>query len=213
MTCKVSFCNIKSAISFLLICFLLMSEQQGYGQSNLVRTDSLINKDWKFTHQAVADPFRADYDDASWESVKIPHCFNATDPYDDDNDYFRGTAWYRKKMVFDASLKNKKLFLRFDGVNNISDVFVNGAFAARHKGGYTAFNVDITPLVKFDGTENVIAVMVNNMPAPFIPPLDIGYTIYGGLYRNVHLITTEKCHFSMNDYGSSGVYVTMPNLE
>ena len=90
---------------------------------------------------------------------------------------------------------------------------MNGAFAARHKGGYTAFNVDITPFVKFDGTENVIAVMVNNMPAPFIPPLDIGYTIYGGLYRNVHFITTEKCHFSMNDYGSSGVYVTMPNLE
>lgn len=207
--------NIKNrtANTNLLFCFLMFFSNQVISQSLSSRNDSLINNNWKFTQQPTSDPFRADYDDSKWETVTIPHCFNSTDPYDDDNDYYRGIVWYRKKIAFNESFKNKKLFLRFDGVNNIADVFVNGAFAGRHKGGYTAFNVDITPFVKLDGTENVIALMVNNAPNLFLPPLDIGYTIYGGVYRNVHLVTTNKRHFSMNDYGASGVYVTMPNLE
>ncbi len=205
--------NNRTANRNLLFCFLMFFSTQVISQSLSSRNDSLINNNWKFTQQPTSDPFRADYDDSKWESVTIPHCFNSTDPYDDDNDYYRGIVWYRKKMAFNESVKNKKLFLRFDGVNNITDVFVNGAFAGRHKGGYTAFNVDITPFVKLDGTENVIALMVNNAPNLFLPPLDIGYTIYGGVYRNVHLVTTNKIHFSMNDYGASGVYVTMPNLE
>lgn len=203
----------KTANTNLLFCFLLFFSNQVISQSLSSRNDSLINNNWKFTQQPTSDPFRADYDDSKWETVTIPHCFNNTDPYDDNNDYYRGIVWYRKKMAFNESFKNKKLFLRFDGVNNIADVFVNGAFAGRHKGGYTAFNVDITPFVKLDGTENVIALMVNNAPNLFLPPLDIGYTIYGGVYRNVHLVTTEKYHFSMNDHGALGVYVTMPNLE
>jgi beta-galactosidase len=202
----------RTANTNLLFCFLMFFSTQIFSQSLSSRNDSLINNNWKFTQQPTSDPFRADYDDSKWETVTIPHCFNNTDPYDDDNDYYRGIVWYRKKMAFNESFKNKKLFLRFDGVNNITDVFVNGAFAGRHKGGYTAFNIDITSFVKPDGSENVIALMVNNAPNLFVPPLDIGYTVYGGVYRNVHLITTEMCHFSMNDYGSSGVYVTMPNL-
>lgn len=205
--------DYKTANRNLLFCFLLFSNAVVFSQSYSPRTDSLVNNNWKFTCKPVSDPFRADYDDSKWESISVPHCFNAKDPYDDDNDYYRGIVWYRKKISFDESFKNKKLFLRFDGVNNITDVFVNGAFAGRHKGGYTAFNIDITSFAKIDRSENVIALMVNNAPNLFVPPLDIGYTIYGGIYRNVHLMTLDKCHFSMNDYGASGVYVTMPNLE
>lgn len=162
----------------------------------------------KFTSKPVADVFRADYEDSHWEDVNIPHSYNNTDPYDDNNDYYRGITWYRKKLKLNSSYKNKKIYVVFDGVNQIADVYANGAFAGRHKGGYTAFTIDITPFVKTDGSDNVLAVQVNNAPDMFIAPLDVGFTIYGGIYRNVHLLITDSVHFSMDNYGSSGVFVT-----
>ena len=187
---------------------LILTSLFSLAQQKFDRTIIPINTSWKFTSKPVADVFLADYEDSNWEDVNIPHCYNATDPYDDNNDYYRGITWYRKKLKLNSSYKNKKIYVVFDGVNQIADVYANGAFAGRHKGGYTAFTIDITPFVKTDGSDNVLAVQVNNAPDMFIAPLDVGYTIYGGIYRNVHLLITDSVHFSMDNYGSSGVFVT-----
>ena len=195
---------------FLPVFFvmLFLTSQISFAQQNFNRTIIPINTSWKFTSKPVADVFRADYEDSQWEDVNIPHCYNSTDPYDDNNDYYRGITWYRKKLKLNSTYKNKKIYIVFDGVNQIADVYANGAFAGRHKGGYTAFTIDITPFVKTDGSDNVLAVQVNNAPDMFIAPLDVGYTIYGGIYRNVNLLITDSVHFSMDNFGSNGVFVT-----
>lgn len=200
----------KSVKIFLPAFFvmLILTSKISFAQQIFDRTIIPINTSWKFTSKPVADVFRADYEDSHWEDVNIPHSYNNTDPYDDNNDYYRGITWYRKKLKLNSSYKNKKIYIVFDGVNQIADVYANGAFAGRHKGGYTAFTIDITPFVKTDGSDNVLAVQVNNAPDMFIAPLDVGYTIYGGIYRNVHLLITDSVHFSMDNYGSSGVFVT-----
>lgn len=49
--------------------------------------------------------------------------------------------------------------MEFGAANTIADVYVNGILAGRHKGGYSAFRVNITDLVRFDkvysNTQNV----------------------------------------------------------
>ena len=146
------------------------------------------------------------------ERVKLPHTWNVTDPFDDAPSYSRGIGWYRKRIELDKKLRDKRLYLHFEGVNQVADVFVNGAFVGEHKGGYSAFTIDITDEVKFGGgaNENVIAVKVDNSHNPFIAPLSVGYALYGGIYRDVWLIATDPVHITLGDHGSSGVYLSTP---
>jgi len=56
----------------------------------------------------------------------------------------------------------------------------------------------------FVGT-NRLAVRVSNAPEPDLAPLSGDFSVYGGLYRPVHLIVTGGEHFALTDHGSSGV--------
>ncbi len=146
--------------------------------------------------------------------MSLPHTWNATDPFDDVPGYRRGVSWYRRHLTLSDSLKGKRLFLVFEGVNQVATVYVNGAFAARHKGGYTAFSTEITNLVRFEnaGSENLIAVQVDNGHDPFIPPLSVGFALYGGIYRDVKLVATSSVHFAVSRDGSPGVSVATPSV-
>lgn len=177
------------------------------------RISYTINDGWKFKLQGSAYARENDFDDEGWLTVQLPHTWNSKDPFDNDRDYIRGIGWYRKNLNVDPLLKQKKIFLYFEGANQVTEVYVNGAFAGKHTGGYTAFTIDITKLVNWEknGDDNLIAVQVNNAHDPFIPPLDIGYALYGGIYRNVWLIATEDIHFSIVD-NTSGVWIQTPTV-
>ncbi|MDP4291124.1 MAG: glycoside hydrolase family 2 TIM barrel-domain containing protein, partial [Bacteroidota bacterium] len=146
--------------------------------------------------------------------VALPHTWNATDPFDDDQTYYRGIGWYRKTIDLDNKFRNKKVFLCFEGANQVAEVYVNGAFAGRHKGGYTAFTIDITPFLNWNQNknENVIAVQVNNAHDNFIPPLSVGYALYGGLYRKMWLIATDSLHFKEINNSAGGVFISTPKV-
>ena len=175
-----------------------------------------INENWKFHPGGIGYGQREIYRnvpcpiDALWESVAIPHTWNANDPFDDAESYRRGISWYRKRIALPDEYKDKHIFIYFEGVNQTADVYINGAFAGNHKGGYTAFSIDITAFVKFDGKENLIAVQVDNSHDDMIPPLAVGYALYGGIYRDVWLIATHPVHLKMTDYGSGGVFISTP---
>lgn len=174
-----------------------------------------INSDWRFLPDGVEFAERPSYviDDATWQRVSIPHTWNAHDPFDDVDSYRRGTSWYRRKLVVPDSLRGKRLHLHFEGVNQVADVYVNGAFVGRHEGGYTAFTVDATKWLRAGAdSANLLAVRVDNGHDPFIPPLGVGFALYGGIYRDVWLVATDPVHFTMADHGSSGVYVSTPSI-
>lgn len=195
----------------LPICFVFFVTKIIYSQSS--RQKYTINGGWKYEKKGVAFGQR-DFlvDDASWERVNIPHTWNAEDPFDDKKSYGRGIGWYRKTIQLSKeSLKRQKAFLHFEGVNQVSDVFVNGVHVGRHKGGYTAFTFNITKALN-EGESQLISVMVNSAHDPFIPPLSVGYALYGGIYRDVWLITTDEIHFDLSDYGSKGIYIETPEV-
>jgi beta-galactosidase len=204
---------LKPAILLGLMFFIT-----GHVLADPLSSDSRImfslNDHWKFLPEGAADAFETDFDDSRWEVVSLPHTWNARDPFDDDGTYKRGIGWYRKKLVLDQRFKDKEIFLNFEGANQVADVYVNGAFVGEHKGGYTAFTFDVTPFLKWNNgrSENTIAIQVNNAHNPFIPPLDIGYALYGGIYRDAWLIATDKLHFSAVNDNSGGVYITTPQV-
>jgi len=188
------------------------------------RVQRTLNDGWRFAYggQSFAEQLtslvepgkmrafeRAQEQDAGWERVTLPHTWNVKDPFDDVPGYRRGLAWYRRTLVLDSSYAGKRLHLQFEGVNQVADVYVNGAFAGRHEGGYTAFTVDVTKWMMI-GTPNLIAVQVNSSTDPFIAPLSVGYALYGGIYRDVWLVATAPVHVALDNHGSNGTTVTTP---
>lgn len=183
------------------------------GQTRLVQS---LNDNWKFHRGGVAfanrDGFKGypEAVDKNWETVQLPHTWNATDPFDDETSYYRGISWYRKYVSFESIELGKNYFLRFEGASFRTEVYVNGALADKHSGGYTGFTVDITPYLNVG--ENLIAVMVDNSHNPVIAPLAIGYALYGGIYRDVWLIETSAIHFDTDYFGADALLFSTPTV-
>lgn len=176
------------------------------------RIQFAINDNWKFNANGSEFASNVKTNEQNWTKVDLPHTWNAKDPFDDDASYKRGICWYRKHIKLSEKLNNKRIYIYFEGANQVTDVYINSSYVGQHKGGYTAFNFDITDYVKFNGADNVIAVQVNNATDFLIPPLSVGYAMYGGIYRDTWIIATNTLHFSMKDYGSKGIYITTPKV-
>jgi len=132
---------------------------------------------------------RADYDDDAWESVALPHTWNAHDVMEPPSGYWRGIGWYRKRFRLGEAWRGKRVHLRFEGVNQSAVAWLNGRELGSHKGGYTPFEFDATPCLLEPGVGNVITVQVDNVYDPDLPPTvktDINF--YGGIYRKVWLL-------------------------
>lgn len=150
--------------------------------------------------------------DSGWSEVEIPHTWNAKDMQVQANSFYEGAAYYKKQYFFPAELKDKRVFLRFEGVGSCSEVFVNGVLATTHKGGYSAFACEIGPLLKA-GEENEIMVKADNKSRPDVIPVNHNlFGVYGGIYRPVWLIVTEPYNISVTDCASPGVYITQKNV-
>jgi len=175
----------------------------------LPRADVGLDNQWKFIRQDVAGAQAVGFNDSAWLTVNLPHTWNNMDGQDGGNDYYRGVGWYRRHLKVNSRYAGKSLFLKFDGAATVADVFVNGKLVGSHKGNFAAFCFDVTPLLRV-GQDNVIAVKVNNARDPDIAPLDGDFTVFGGLYRDAHLLVLDKLSISPLDYASPGVYPAEP---
>ena len=170
-----------------------------------------LNDGWRYTDGEQQGAAAPSYDDRRWSPVVIPHTWNRDDASSESLGYRRGIGWYRRALTLDSALVGKRIFLHFEGANQVADVHVNGTHAGRHIGGYTAFTFDVTELVRFDAP-NIIAVRVNNAHDPDIPPLNADFTFYGGIYRDVWLVATAPVHVTMLDHGSPGIFIETPSV-
>ncbi|MBR2256460.1 MAG: discoidin domain-containing protein [Blautia sp.] len=153
----------------------------------------------------------AEYEAADWESISLPHTWNALDAQDGGNDYARGYGWYRYTLPWEASMEGKSVFLKFYGASMLSDVYINGEAAAHHEGAYTAFAVEVTDLLKADG-DNVIAVRCDNRKTEDVAPQGGDFSVQGGLYRRVELICTDPVHVDTLNFGSNGLFLTTTDV-
>ncbi|HKJ33212.1 MAG TPA: glycoside hydrolase family 2 TIM barrel-domain containing protein [Balneolales bacterium] len=192
--------------SIILFCKVSRSKAQAILSNQSSRYVRTIDAHWRFIRQDVANGASIGLNDQSWKFVNLPHTWNDKDAFTDTRGYYRGPAWYRKKIFVSNQNSGKEIFLKFGAANQLADVFVNGHHAITHKGGYTAFAVNITKWVHF-GEPNVVAVRVDNSYNNNIPPLSADFTFFGGLYRNAFMIVTNPVHIAVTDFASPGVFV------
>lgn len=127
---------------------------------------------WEFTSQ-WSEEFLAGCGKA--QAVRLPHTckelpLHCIDPVD-----YQMLCGYRRTLDIPPELADKRLFLQLDGAAHIATVYVNGAEAATHRCGYTAFRVELTGLVKTGG--NLLAVKLDTSENPAIPPSASWWTI------------------------------------
>ncbi len=191
-------------LTFLIVIALSCLSGSLYAQ----RFVTTLNEAWKFNKSDDARYAKPEFNDSKWETVTIPHCWNAEDALQTSN-YYRGPGWYRKNLNLSPS-PDKRYLLHFEGASIVTDIFVNGEKAGSHEGGYTAFSFDITPFLR-TGT-NEIAIRVNNASRNDIPPYSGDFTFWGGLYRDVYLVETNPVHFRTDNNGSKGIFFETPSV-
>ncbi|MBK0348298.1 hypothetical protein JDW15_06565 [Aerococcaceae bacterium zg-ZJ1578] len=159
-----------------------------------------INQNWEFIKGQESMP-------GEWskaEKVTLPHTWNAIDGQDGGNDYFRGSSWYRRELGKIDIPSNGRVYLEFDGVGMIANVFINNRLVGSHEGGYSRFRLDITDYID---TNNELLVQVSNEKNHVYPQM-ADFTFYGGIYRDVHLVIVPEMHFDLDYFGSNGLKVT-----
>lgn len=151
-----------------------------------------FNADWRFLKADPASAESTTFADAAWESVSLPHTFNDTDTFDNwslpghrgEQEQWSGRTWYRKIINVPAAWSGQKVFVEFEAVRQIAEVYLNGVKLGTAKGGFTPFGFDLTPHLQ-PGAVNVLAVMVDNRFSK--DPLDASSNVKGKPSRDVDL--------------------------
>ncbi|MFR3728029.1 glycoside hydrolase family 2 TIM barrel-domain containing protein [Lacrimispora sp.] len=172
-----------------------------------MRTILSINQQWLYKPEFCEEKdLKQMEDNGCYEPVCLPHT-NLELPYNYfDEEACCFVSCYKRKLALEPQWKGKRLFLDFEGVMSDARVYVNGIFAGEHKGGYTAFDIEITDLVDF-AVENEVTVVVDSTERPDIPPFggQIDYLTYGGIYREVQLRVVSPVYLE-------DVFITTPGL-
>ena len=163
-----------------------------------------LNDDWTFY-------FRNENSADDARNITLPHTWNL-DALAGNSEYLRTTGNYQRRFYIPAEWESKRLFLRFGGVQTVADVFVNDRHVGEHRGGFTAFTFEITDQVKF-GAENLLLVVVSNTFQNDVLPTSTEQNVYGGIYRDVELILTDKAAVSPTVRGTDGLFVEQLSID
>jgi beta-galactosidase len=128
-----------------------------------------FNPDWKFIKDDPAGAQAVAFNDRGWTNISAPHTYNDTDTFDDwsirghhgEQNQWGGRTWYRKTFTLPQSFEGKKVFIEFEAVRQVAEVYINGKLLGTSKTGFVPFGFDLTPYVQF-GKPNVLAVMCDN---------------------------------------------------
>ena len=191
----------------MLACFSLVMQAEG-------RIVQSFNSGWVFKKAPAGKELAVNAPkwESGWTEVEIPHTWNAKDMQVQFDNFYEGPAYYKKHYFFPAELKDKRVFLRFEGVGAVAEVYVNGSLVTTHKGAYSAFSCEIGTVLK-PGADNEIIVKADNTSRPDVIPINhVLFGVYGGMYRPVWLIVTDPYNICVTDCASSGVYITQKNV-
>ena len=187
-----------------------------------VRSEFLLEKNWKFTREDRPEFINPTFNDSKWQSVTVPHDWAIYGPFSSQNDKqevaiaqdgqteamehagrtgglpFVGVGWYRTEFEVPQFTDGKRATILFDGAMSHAKVYVNGQEVGYWPYGYNSFYFDITKQL-IPGKKNTLAVRLENLPesSRWYPG--------AGLYRNVHVIVTENAYIPV-----WGTYITTP---
>lgn len=204
----------------LILSFLLFFSINIFSQTAI---KDLVS--WKFSKGDNESAPTVDFNDAEWETVKVPHDWAIYGPFDKEIDKqlvqivqnnekvasektgrtgalpFIGVGWYRMRLSVPEFAEGKKAILAFDGAMSNAQVFVNGQRVGIRPYGYSYFYFDITAFLKKQGV-NTIAVRLENQA------FSSRWYPGAGLYRKVQLIVKNNESFKQWAHFITTPYVT-----
>ncbi|WP_303317232.1 beta-galactosidase GalB [Flavivirga abyssicola] len=186
---------------FLCLAIFILSYSETQAQ------DINFNASWKFYNAEAEGAEAPKFNDSNWRNLNLPHDWAIEGPFDVKYNArsgglpFHGTGWYRKHFKVDAEAQGKVVRIEFEGAMYNAHVWVNGQFIGNRPFGYIGFEYDISKHLKYDGSDNVIAVRLR--------PEDLSTRWYpgAGIYRSVWLKIDNKVHV-----GQWGTYITTPTV-
>ena len=189
---------MKDKLLLLLLCLCAVC-----GQAVSAADVISLDRGWKFHrgYQPVGEV----------QTVDLPHTWNKGDVMFAGTDYYRGLCCYSRRLPVPASWAGKRVFLRVKAAQTVADVFVDRRFVTQHRGGYTAFVVELTDRLT-PGKEARLDIMVSNAQRMDIAPIDGDFNLPGGLYRGVELLVTEDACIRPDYHASSGVFFTQSEV-
>jgi len=216
MNAKGFFCTL----ILLWFCNGLIAQEN---KSDRVRYN--FNYGWKLNVGNTAEAEKATFNDTKWTAVNLPYAWNQAEAFKlVITELSTNIAWYRKTFKLPADATDKKVFIEFEGVRQMGEVYVNGQYIGRHENGVMAFGFDLTPFLKPYPQENVIAVKTDNDwkykeklgGSGFQWNNDNFNANYGGIPKNVFLHITPKVYQTLPLYstlGTSGTYVYATDID
>ncbi|MDV7185920.1 beta-galactosidase GalB [Lutibacter sp. TH_r2] len=186
-------------MSFLLLAMVGINKTQAQ--------DIKFNDGWRFYNAEAEGAEQPNFDDSKWRNLSLPHDWAIEGPFSEEYNArcgglpFHGTGWYRKDFKMEASAKGKVVRLEFEGAMYDAHIWVNGEFVGNRPYGYIGFEFDISKHLKYDGSNNVVAVRLR--------PQDLSSRWYpgAGLYRSVWLKIDSPVHVEQ-----WGAYITTPTV-
>ena len=196
----------------LVLCFCFAGVMMIANTASAANPRTYIDMDsnWQFSRGDFSSATMHDFDDSGWRTVNLPHDWSVEYPFDASLGSATGFAqggigWYRKHFNIDPAQKDKVIVIEFDGIYNNSEVWINGQFVGGRPNGYSSFQMDLTPYLKFGNEkkdENIISVRVDHTRLP-----DSRWYTGSGIYRHVRLRVTDKVRI-----GQWGTYITTPQV-
>ena len=193
------FLSLAMVLSMIPVGSLVSAEDPEQPVAQIEGREKLnFNQGWKFVRQNIPEAIEVDYDMETlerWESVDLPHTVRLEPFMNSGGLNYQGQYMYRKHFILDESYVGKKLFIEFEAIMHVCDIWVNGEHMTTKMasktgdntfyGGYLPIILDITDYVHCDGTPNVITVLADNSDQPDVPP--------GKPQSQLCLLYTSRC--------------------
>lgn len=167
-----------------------------------------LNRSWRFFHSDSGLRWRR-FDVSQWRVVDLPHDWSIELDRKPDNPsmasggYFTmGRGFYHKTFQAPEEWRAKRVFIEFEGVYMNAEVWLNDHLLGRHPYGYTPFQFDLSPYLKYGAEENTLFVSVDNSHQ-----LNSRWYSGSGIYRPVWLLIENPVHIAV-----WGVSVTTPEV-
>lgn len=204
---------------FVFCCSLLCARQETsvagfFPIENQGRKVWNFNSGWFFHLGDVENVGSNSVEDASWESVSLPHSVKLVPAEASGGRNYQGIAWYRKRFVVPEDYAE----IHFEGIMGKQEFYLNGQLVQKHYGGYLPITLRLDKFHK--GDTCVIDVKAENSDDKSFPPgkpqyaLDFCY--HGGIYRDAWIIAKGEAYITdavqKEKTAGGGVFVHYSNI-
>lgn len=186
-------------VAFFMLCGNLSAKIPVQHKTRLIDNWEFLREDIGNIWEAVR-PSKSTQPEAQpiWQTVSLPHCFNAEDCVDPDVNYYQGPGWYKTLLDISNPYEDGRVMLEFEGSGQKTEAYIYTTKVGSHVGGYDSWNIDITDAVnsflnspdaeRFGGCVPLSIRCDNSRDAEMIPSDLSDFNLYGGLYRYLNIV-------------------------